>query len=61
MTYDSVKNHKKQGFTLSLQDIFFEAPQGEVKLTLPSRLRVDTRGTLIRWVAPQSVVNIEFE
>ena len=31
-----LKGHKNQGFTLSLEDKFFEKPQGEgVKLTPP--------------------------
>ena len=29
MTYDNIKSHKKQGFTLYLEDTFFEKPQGE--------------------------------
>ena len=27
MTYDNNKSHKNQGFTLSLEDTFFEKPQ----------------------------------
>ena len=29
VTYDNIKSHKKQGFTLSLEDIFLEKPQRE--------------------------------
>ena len=37
MTYDNFKSHKKQGFTLSLEDTFMEKPKWEVKFTpLPS-------------------------
>ena len=33
MTYDNIKSHKKPGFHyLSLEEIFFEKPQGDVKL-----------------------------
>ena len=35
MTYDNFKSHKKQGFTLSLEDTFMEKPKGEVKFTPP--------------------------
>ena len=28
LTYDNNKSHKKQGFPLSLEDTFFEKPQG---------------------------------
>ena len=28
MTYDNTKGHKKQDFTISLEDIFSEKPQG---------------------------------
>ena len=28
VTYDNVKSHKKQGFTLSSEDTFLEKPQG---------------------------------
>ena len=28
MTYDNIKSHKKQGFTLSLEDTFLEKQQG---------------------------------
>ena len=28
MPYDNIKSHKKPGFTLSLEDTFFEKPQG---------------------------------
>ena len=27
VTYDNTKSHKSQGFTLSLEDTFFEKPQ----------------------------------
>ena len=27
MTYEHIKSHKNQGFTLSLEDIYFEKPQ----------------------------------
>ena len=40
MIYDNIKSHKNQGFTLSLEDTFFDKPQGELKLTPPSRFRV---------------------
>ena len=29
VTYDNIKGHKKQVFTLPLEDTFFEKPQGE--------------------------------
>ena len=28
VTYDNIKSHKKQRFTISLEDIFLEKPQG---------------------------------
>ena len=28
VTYDNIKSHKKQGFTLSSEDTFLEKPQG---------------------------------
>ena len=28
VTYDNIKNHKKQDFALSLEDTFFEKTQG---------------------------------
>ena len=28
VTYDNVKSHRKQGFTLSLEGVFFETPYG---------------------------------
>ena len=42
-TYDDIKSHKKPGFTLSLEDLFFEKRQGLSNLTPPSsRFRVKT-------------------
>ena len=46
VTYDNIKSYKKQGFILSLEDTFFEKPQGQIKLgwvkltPLPSCSRV---------------------
>ena len=34
-TYDNIKSHTKQGFTLSLEDTFLEKLEGGVKLTPP--------------------------
>ena len=33
MTYDNIKSHKKQGFTVSLEDTLFTKPEERVKLT----------------------------
>ena len=43
MTYDNIKSHKNHGFTLSLEDTFFEKPQGVGgQIDLPSsRFRVN--------------------
>ena len=40
MTYDNIKNHKKQGFTLSLEDTFLEKPEGG-QIDTPSLFRVN--------------------
>ena len=33
VSYDNIKSHKKQGFTLSMKHAFLEKPQGLFKLT----------------------------
>ena len=51
-TYDNIKRHEKQGFTLSLEDAFSKKHTGEggFKFT-PSRFRLDlsTQKTSRRW------------
>ena len=41
MAYDNIKSHKIQGFILSLEDIFFEKPQGRGRAQIysPSHFR----------------------
>ena len=43
-----LKVTKKQGFTLSLEDTFFEKPQGEVKLIPPAVLGLKSLSLIIR-------------
>ena len=38
MTYDNIKIHKNRGFTLPLEDTFFEKPQGGQIDLLPAVL-----------------------
>ena len=40
VTYDNFKSHKKQGFTLSLKDMFFKKPHGWGQIDPPSCFRV---------------------
>ena len=35
MTYDNIKDTKNQGFTLPLEDTFFEKPQGVCQIDPP--------------------------
>ena len=39
--WDNIKSHKKQGFTLCLEDTFFEKPQEGSQFDPPRPIRVN--------------------
>ena len=44
MVYDFIKSHKREGFTLSPEDTFFEKPQGGIFPSIPFETVKSNRG-----------------